>query len=89
MEGNLAATLSARIGEIGHIQIADSPGRHEPGTGEINFGYLFRLIDQLGYRGYVGLEYRPSTGSTEDSLHWLEPGARGFSPEPATATGRV
>ncbi len=89
MEGNLAATLSARIGEIGHIQVADSPGRHEPGTGEINFDYLLPLIDRLGYRGYVGLEYQPSTGSTEDSLKWLRPGARGLSRAPTATTERV
>jgi hydroxypyruvate isomerase len=76
MEGNLAATLRARIGEIGHIQIADSPDRHEPGTGELNYGYLLTLIDELGYDGWVGLEYRPSTGSSEESLAWLPREAR-------------
>ena len=82
MEGNLAATITAHLPLIGHIQIADSPGRGEPGTGEINFGYLFRLIDDLGYDGYVGLEYRPSAGSTEDSLAWLPREARGRTGAP-------
>jgi len=79
MEGNLAATLSAHLGEIAHIQIADSPGRGEPGTGEINFGYLLPLIDELGYDGFVGLEYRPGSGSTEESLSWLPREARGLA----------
>lgn len=79
MEGNLAATISSHLELIGHIQIADSPGRGEPGTGEINFSYLFRLIDELGYAGYVGLEYRPSAGSTEESLRWLPREARGLA----------
>ena len=78
MEGNLAATVSAHIADIAHIQIADSPGRGEPGTGEINFPYLFGVIDGLGYEGYIGLEYRPSTGSTEESLAWLPADARGI-----------
>jgi hydroxypyruvate isomerase len=71
MEGNLTATLRAHIGRIGHVQIADSPGRGEPGTGEIRFEYVLGELDRLGYEGWVGLEYRPSTGSTEQSLVWL------------------
>lgn len=76
MEGNLAATIRAHLPEIGHIQIADSPGRGEPGTGEISFDYLLPLIGELGYEGFVGLEYRPSTGSTGESLSWLPREAR-------------
>jgi hydroxypyruvate isomerase len=83
MEGNLAATLAERLPLVGHIQIADSPGRGEPGTGEINFGYLFKRIEDLGYAGYVGLEYRPSSGSTEESLRWLPREARGRPGAPA------
>ena len=80
MEGNLAATLSAHLDLIGHIQIADSPGRGEPGTGEINFGYLLPLVDEFGYAGFVGLEYRPAGGkSTEESLAWLPREARGLA----------
>lgn len=71
MEGNLVHTLTERRGRIGHVQIADAPDRHEPGTGEINFPYVLRRLDALGYDGYVGLEYRPS-GSTEASLGWIE-----------------
>jgi hydroxypyruvate isomerase len=72
MEGNLAHTLGRLIGQIGHVQIADSPDRHEPGTGEINFAYLLRRLDALDYEGYVGLEYKPSK-ATEASFSWIEP----------------
>ncbi len=71
MEGNLVAFLADHIGQIGHIQIADSPDRHEPGTGEINYDYVFEKIDELGYGGWVSLEYKPST-TTEASLGWLK-----------------
>ena len=70
MEGELGATLSAQIGRIGHIQIADNPGRHEPGTGEINYDWVLRHIDALGYDGWVGCEYRPQT-NTEAGLGWM------------------
>ncbi len=70
MEGDLARTIEAGIGRIAHIQIADHPGRHEPGSGEINYPYLFALLDRLGYAGWVGCEYVPSAGS-ETSLGWL------------------
>ena len=69
-EGELAATLAANLDRIGHIQIADNPGRHQPGTGEINFPFLFATLDRLGYGGYIGLEYVPSPG-TEASLAWV------------------
>lgn len=77
MEGNLVATLRARIGEINHVQVADSPGRGEPGTGEINYPYVFDVLEELGYRGYVGLEYKPTTETTEESLAWLPEKLRG------------
>lgn len=67
MEGNLMAFFTDHIGQIGHIQIADSPDRHEPGTGEIAYDYCFERIDALGYDGWVALEYKPST-TTEASL---------------------
>ncbi len=70
MEGDLAPTLEARLPRIGHVQIADTPGRHEPGTGEINFKFLLRHLDRIGYRGIVGCEYRP-LGRTEDGLGWM------------------
>ena len=69
-EGELAATLAANIARIGHIQIADNPGRHQPGTGEINFPFLFTALDGLGYDGFIGLEYVP-TPDTESSLAWV------------------
>jgi hydroxypyruvate isomerase len=71
MEGNLMAFFSDHIGQIGHIQIADSPDRNEPGTGEINYDYVFDRLDALGYDGWVSLEYKPST-TTEASLGWLK-----------------
>jgi hydroxypyruvate isomerase len=70
MEGNLAATLQNHLARIGHIQIADNPGRHEPGSGEINFPFLFEHLDRIGYVGWVGCEYKPAT-TTESGLGWL------------------
>ena len=70
-EGELAATLRAHMARIGHIQIADNPGRHQPGTGEINFPFLFREIDRLGYQGHIGLEYVPEP-DTLASLAWIK-----------------
>jgi hydroxypyruvate isomerase len=74
MEGELAASIERLLPRIGHIQIADNPGRHEPGTGEINFAFLHALIDRLGYSGWIGAEYRPRS-STADGLGWLAPAA--------------
>jgi hydroxypyruvate isomerase len=71
MEGNLVATLERYVGMIGHVQIADSPGRGEPGTGEIYYPYVLSRLEELDYEGYVGLEYNPTTGTTEESLAWL------------------
>ena len=59
MEGDLANTIERELTRIGHIQIADNPGRHEPGTGEINYPFLFHRIDELGYDGWIGCEYKP------------------------------
>jgi len=70
MEGELAGTLSRHLERVGHIQIADNPGRHEPGTGEINFPFLFAHLDAIGYRGWVGCEYLPAAGTVE-GLGWL------------------
>lgn len=72
MEGDLANTIREHLGIIGHMQLADNPGRHEPGTGEIHFLNLFRFIDEAGYTGWIGCEYKPS-GKTEDSLGWAKP----------------
>jgi hydroxypyruvate isomerase len=71
MEGNLTETVTKNLGWIGHIQVADVPGRHEPGTGEINFPFFFRALAAAGYPGVVGLEYVPS-GPTEATLGWLK-----------------
>jgi hydroxypyruvate isomerase len=71
MEGNLVATIEHHLPRIAHIQIADSPGRGEPGTGEINFPFVLDTIDRLGYEGWIGLEYNPTTATTEDSLAWM------------------
>ncbi len=70
MSGNLAATIAARIDLIGHVQIADSPARNEPGTGEINYPFVLQALDDAGYEGWVSLEYRPRD-TTETSLRWL------------------
>lgn len=71
LEGNLAETLRENIGGLRHLQIAGVPGRHEPSDGEINYPYLFDLLDELGYQGWVGCEYRPRAG-TWDGLAWGE-----------------
>jgi hydroxypyruvate isomerase len=70
-EGDLVTTLDAYWDLIGHIQIADVPGRHEPGTGEINYPFLLDRIAAKGYQGAIGAEYHPSTARPEDSLGWL------------------
>lgn len=71
MEGELAATMRRCLPSIGHIQLADNPGRHEPGTGEINYPFLFDLLDELGYVGWIGCEYKPRAGTVE-GLPWLK-----------------
>ena len=70
MEGEIADTLTRLLARIGHIQIADTPGRHEPGTGELNYPFLFRHLESIGYAGWVGCEYRPAT-TTAAGLGWL------------------
>lgn len=70
MEGDLARTIEANLDRIAHIQVADHPGRHEPGSGEINYPYLLALLDRIGYAGWVGCEYVPAAGS-EAGLGWL------------------
>ena len=72
MEGDLAWTIEKNLELIRHIQIADNPGRHEPGTGEIHYPFLFSHLDRLGYTGWVGCEYKPA-GGTEEGLGWLRP----------------
>lgn len=72
MEGDLAHTIETNFDMIRHMQLADNPGRHEPGTGEINYPFLFNLIDRLGYDGWIGCEYKPKT-STNEGLGWVNP----------------
>jgi hydroxypyruvate isomerase len=72
MEGNLAETISRLLPRIGHVQVADTPGRGEPGTGEINYRFILNLLERSGYGGWVGVEYNPSTTRTEDSLGWIK-----------------
>ncbi|MBL8477739.1 MAG: hydroxypyruvate isomerase [Sterolibacteriaceae bacterium] len=72
MEGELAKTIEKNLGRIAHLQLADNPGRNEPGTGEINYGFLFAFLDKIGYPGWIGCEYKPAT-TTEASLGWAAP----------------
>jgi hydroxypyruvate isomerase len=71
MEGELAATMEKHLPRIGHIQLADNPGRNEPGTGEINYPFLFAHLDRIGYAGWIGCEYKPAT-TTEAGLGWRQ-----------------
>jgi hydroxypyruvate isomerase len=70
MEGDLARTLQRELPRIGHVQIADNPGRHEPGSGEINYPFLFDWLDRIGYAGWVSAEYVPA-GDTVAGLGWM------------------
>ena len=72
MEGDLAMTMKKHLDRIAHIQLADNPGRNEPGTGEINYPFLFRTLDEIGYRGWIGCEYKPKT-TTLEGLGWYKP----------------
>jgi hydroxypyruvate isomerase len=74
MEGELAGTLARHLPRIAHVQVADNPGRHEPGTGEIRFEFLFAELERLGYDGWIGCEYKPR-GRTDVGLDWLPRGA--------------
>ncbi|HEY6135823.1 MAG TPA: hydroxypyruvate isomerase [Rubrivivax sp.] len=76
-EGELAATLGRQLARIAHVQVADNPGRHEPGTGEINYPFVFAHLQRIGYKGYIGCEYTPAA-STEAGLGWLEQARRQF-----------
>ena len=75
MEGEIAATVAKHLARIGHIQLADNPGRNEPGTGELNWPFLFAHLDRIGYAGHIGCEYKPAT-TTEAGLGWLTQLAR-------------
>jgi hydroxypyruvate isomerase len=71
MEGDLAPTIEKHLARIAHVQLADNPGRHEPGTGEINYPFLFAHLDRLGYDGWIGCEYKPAS-TTREGLGWLD-----------------
>jgi hydroxypyruvate isomerase len=71
MEGELAATMQQHLARIAHIQLADNPGRNEPGTGEINYPFLLAHLNRIGYGGWVGCEYKPAT-TTEAGLGWRQ-----------------
>lgn len=71
MEGDIARTIERLLGDIGHMQLADNPGRAEPGTGEINYDWLLSHIDALGYQGWIGCEYRPRA-DTAAGLGWAK-----------------
>jgi hydroxypyruvate isomerase len=71
MEGELCKTIESNLAKIAHIQLADNPGRNEPGTGEINYAHLFQFIDRIGYKGWIGCEYKPAT-NTEAGLGWIK-----------------
>ncbi|KAA0012786.1 hydroxypyruvate isomerase [Billgrantia pellis] len=71
MEGDLAPTIEKHLDRIAHVQLADNPGRHEPGTGEIHYPFLFAHLDRLGYDGWIGCEYKPAT-TTQEGLGWLD-----------------
>ncbi|HEY9065776.1 MAG TPA: hydroxypyruvate isomerase [Burkholderiaceae bacterium] len=75
MEGELIATLEKNLARIAHVQLADNPGRHEPGTGEIHYGNVFAALDRIGYAGWVGCEYKPAT-TTEAGLGWFKSARR-------------
>jgi len=72
MEGDLARRIEKNLGIIAHMQLADNPGRHEPGTGEISYPFLFGHIDRIGYDGWIGCEYKPAA-ATEAGLGWVKP----------------
>jgi len=72
MQGDLIPTYARLKDRIGHVQIADNPGRHEPGTGEINYPFVFSELDRLGYDGWIGCEYKPRSGTTV-GLGWMKP----------------
>ena len=71
MEGELAKTIEKNLGNIAHVQLADNPGRNEPGTGEINYPFLFAHLDRIGYTGWIGCEYKPAA-ATAAGLGWRQ-----------------
>lgn len=71
MEGDITPTIEANLKNIAHIQLADNPGRNEPGTGEINYHFIFKFLDSIKYTGWIGCEYKPKN-TTQAGLYWLQ-----------------
>jgi hydroxypyruvate isomerase len=71
-EGNIITTMTEHRDQIGHIQLADAPARNEPGTGELNWAFIFAEIDRLGFTDRIGLEYKPSRADTDETLMWMK-----------------
>jgi hydroxypyruvate isomerase len=71
VEGDIAMKFRKYFEHVGHIQVAGVPERNEPDDGEVNYRYLFQLVDELGYGGWIGCEYRPRAGTTQ-GLGWLK-----------------
>jgi hydroxypyruvate isomerase len=88
MEGDLARTMAANLAMIPHVQLADNPGRNEPGTGEINYPFLFAHLDRIGYSGWIGCEYKPKT-TTNEGLGWFATARHLVLPDPSPPEGRV
>jgi hydroxypyruvate isomerase len=80
MQGDLARDIERCLAHVAHVQIADNPGRHEPGTGEINYPFLFAHLERLGYTGWIGCEYHPQ-GPTVVGLSWMAPHRHGNAPK--------
>lgn len=76
MEGDIALKLRKYAPHCGHVQVAGAPQRHEPDTGEVRYSYLFEVLDEIGYKGWIGCEYRPA-GKTTDGLGWFHQFATG------------
>lgn len=87
MQGDIVRTLERSLEHVGHVQIADNPGRHEPGTGELNFEFILGELDRLGYAGWVSCEYRPRAGTLE-GLSWARRYLSGHAPSESDRDGR-
>ena len=87
MEGDLAPTMQKHLSRIAHVQLADNPGRNEPGTGEINYPFLFDFLDRLHYSGWIGCEYKPKT-TTAEGLGWIAPHLQQRAPQPEQPRAR-
>lgn len=72
IQGNLTNSINELMPLIGHVQVAQVPGRNEPNTaGELDYAHVFKTLEDAGYKSWIGCEYRPQSGSTTEGLHWL------------------